>query len=389
MSLVYDRFRYLSDAEWYDWLPEFLTSSGPTWWQERPLRVVWEITNLCNLHCRQCVTLAVDHAEDHPKVPPNELSTDEGQDLIDLWADMGVPILCFSGGEPLLREDFFDLASHAGGRFRAFSVETNGTLVNDAVAQQMAQVGIDELVVGLSGARPETHDAIRGKTSYHRAVSGIKAAQKADLRVTVVTTPMNLNAKEIPEILPALFQAGVSPDNIRHTLTTYVPVGRAITESLEPSPTEQVMVFEGWCDVGGVVWAGTALPLWVPRDEVEADCAAALRGCTAGKHAVVSCEGDVYPCAYLGRTTVDYYLGSVREEDFVQLWRGNETLRAVQDFRLDLEEECGSCPAQQVCGGCRARAVLGTKLFTVADPWVKQGICRVLQAESGQSWARC
>jgi radical SAM protein with 4Fe4S-binding SPASM domain len=200
---------------------------------------------------------------------------------------------------------------------------------------------------------------------------------------------MKMNAAEMGDILPALFEAGVSSQKIRHWLTAYVPVGRALTESFEPTPAERAVAYEAWCDAGRVVWAGAAVPLWVPRDEVEEQCAATLHGCTAGKQAVVNSEGDVYPCAYLGRVSVDYILGNVREQDFRSIWRHNEFLPVVQDFRSSLVDECAQCFLKETCGGCRARAVLATKQLGDADPWARAGVCSAVESRASPQWARC
>ncbi|MCK9298854.1 MAG: radical SAM protein, partial [Methanoculleus sp.] len=128
--------------------------------------VFWNITNRCNLLCSHCYIRAGPGQERE-----NELTTKEGLHLIDDLAAMRVPLLLFSGGEPLIREDFWELAGHAKERGLVTALSTNGTLITPAVARRLRDTGVEYAGVSLDGATAETHDGMRNVPgSFQRAV---------------------------------------------------------------------------------------------------------------------------------------------------------------------------------------------------------------------------
>ena len=135
-----------------------------------PYLVSCAITRECNLKCKHCYSDALDAAA------PDELSTLEAKKLLDALADWGVQLLIFDGGEPLCRDDFFEIAKYASDKRMRIVVGSNGTLIDAVTAQRMKDVGVQCVQISIDGARSETHDAFRGEEgSFDKAMNAIDA----------------------------------------------------------------------------------------------------------------------------------------------------------------------------------------------------------------------
>jgi len=119
-----------------------------------PFQVVWDVTYACNLQCKHCYATA-------GKPLPDELTTEEALDAIDKFNKLGVTIISFSGGEPLVRKDILELTRYASEKGIYVAIATNGTLITEKKAKEMRKSGVSYLQISLDGTR-ETHDAFRG-----------------------------------------------------------------------------------------------------------------------------------------------------------------------------------------------------------------------------------
>lgn len=120
-----------------------------------PFLVVWNFTHMCNLKCKHCY-------QDAQKALSNELTTEESKKLIEELSDAGVALIAFSGGEPLMRKDFFEVVAHAHKHDLYVSLASNGTLITPDVAQNLMSAGIDYVEVSIDGKNAANHDAMRG-----------------------------------------------------------------------------------------------------------------------------------------------------------------------------------------------------------------------------------
>ncbi|MFW5741458.1 MAG: radical SAM protein, partial [Myxococcota bacterium] len=180
-------------------LPTFRPDVVPT-----PRIVFWETTGACNLRCVHCRREWTD-------APPNELTTDEVKSrLIDAIADANWhSILVFSGGEPLMRNDLFELIAHTAQRGLIPAVATNATMIDDAIAKRFAELGVSRVSVSLDGASAQTHDAFRGLPgSFDDALRGIRALRNAGVDVQVNVTFTKANRDEAPEMLDLVQEIG-------------------------------------------------------------------------------------------------------------------------------------------------------------------------------------
>ena len=161
--------------------------------------VVWNMTRRCNLRCVHCYAFAQD---EHYR--GDELSTDEGKALIDDLASFGSPVVLFSGGEPLLREDLPDLIDYAVKKGLRAVISTNGTLITPEKARIFARCSLSYIGVSLDGLR-EVNDTFRGVPgAFAKAIEGIRNAREAGIKVGLRFTISKRNVDEIPKIFDLL-----------------------------------------------------------------------------------------------------------------------------------------------------------------------------------------
>ena len=164
---------------------------------KRPV-VVWNITRRCNLKCVHCYAHAKNMVFD------SELSTLEGKNLLDDLADFGVPVILFSGGEPLTRKDLPELAAYAVKKGMRAVISTNGTLITPQKAQTLKEIGLSYVGISLDGME-EINDRFRGvKGAFRSALEGIKNCKKAGIKVGLRFTINKSNVSEISKIFKLL-----------------------------------------------------------------------------------------------------------------------------------------------------------------------------------------
>jgi MoaA/NifB/PqqE/SkfB family radical SAM enzyme len=164
---------------------------------KRPV-VVWNVTRQCNLKCVHCYA----HAKD--EFFENELSFEEGKTLIDDLAGFGVPVLLFSGGEPLVRKDLPDLAAYAVEKGMRAVISTNGTLITKKMARTLKEIGLSYVGISLDGMET-INDRFRGvRGAFNKAMQGIRNSQEAGIKVGLRFTINKANVQEIPSIFDLL-----------------------------------------------------------------------------------------------------------------------------------------------------------------------------------------
>jgi 12,18-didecarboxysiroheme deacetylase len=164
---------------------------------KRPV-VVWNVTRRCNLKCVHCYAQAKDIAFN------NELTTQAGKKLIDDLAGFGVPVLLFSGGEPMVRPDLPELAGYAVQMGMRAVISTNGTLITREKAQILKDIGLSYVGISLDGMEA-VNDRFRGvKGAYVKALDGIRNCQEAGIKVGLRFTINKANVAEIPRVFDLL-----------------------------------------------------------------------------------------------------------------------------------------------------------------------------------------
>lgn len=332
--------------------------------------VAWETTRNCNLSCVHCRAAATCGPY------TGELDTKASFRLLDQIAELGRPIVILTGGEPLLREDIFDIASYGTKLGLRMVMAPNGTLITEKTAKLMADSGIQRISVSLDGASAESHDTFRGVAgAFDGAISGIETAKAAGIEFQVNTTITKLNRDEIPKILSLAENLGA----VALHIFLLVPTGRGkyiIEQSITARQYEDTLNwFYDQKDKTNLQLKATCAPHYyrILRQRAKAEgksvtvqthgLDAVTRGCLGGtSFCFVSHRGIVQPCGFL-----DVNCGDVTETSFAEIWRNSEVFESLRDFDR-LKGKCGICEYKSVCGGCRARAYEATGDWLAEEP---------------------
>ena len=291
---------------------------------------------------------------------------------------MRLELLSFSGGEPLINRDFWEVAEYAASKGFYISVATNGTLISEKVAKRMKKVGIRYVEISLDGPNAEIHDEFRGvKGAFNATIRGIKNAKAAGLDVGIATTATHENSDSIPEILKLARELKVD----RVIVFDFIPTGRGkeiVYEDLTPVEREKLMkyLYGEWQKGDMQIFSTcpayarisiTAMdkgtgekvsPTHFAEMEIPEEFGGAAKaltefigGCGAGRiYCSIEHNGDIQPCVFM-----PIKVGDVIKDGFVNVWKNSEVLSKLRD--RDAENyACHTCQFRYVCGGCRARA---------------------------------
>ena len=328
-----------------------------------PVHPVWEVTSRCNLSCEHC------HARAGEGEAVDELTTDEGKSLvIDRLADVSdFRSLVFSGGEPLVREDIFELIAHSKRRGFSPIVATNATLITQDIARQLKKAGALGIAASIDSMRDDVHDAFRNKKGALRlAREGIANAAAEGLYIQINITASKMNRTEISDIIK------FSDDLRAHVILLYqfIPSGRGADSQILELTAEEFR--EEIARAGALqrdihpVIAPVGLPeYWAMLNMSNngGETSDALRGCICGNGMFyIKPNGDVWPCAF-----VPMKAGNLRESTPAEIWTNSDLLSRLRD-RSNLKGICHDCSQRAGCGGCRARALAHSGDLFAEDP---------------------
>jgi radical SAM protein with 4Fe4S-binding SPASM domain len=361
------------NASWRKALANVLTGIGNFGVQKpfipgSPFLVVWDITYACNLRCKHCYASAGKKLE-------NELTTDEAKNVIDILSKASVPVISFSGGEPLVRPDIYELTSYASKKGIYVALATNGTLISKDTAQHMRDAGIEFTQISLDGSNAKTHDAFRGISgAFEQTIQGIKNAVEEGFFVNIATTANRLNYQEIPKIIDLCNQLHVQ----WFMLYNFVPTGRGMQifdMDLTAHQREELLAFlwkkliDDTCNVNILSTAPqfARVALQHEKDTKEKivpthfsnpqlsnnlfNLAEFIGGCGCGRfYCAIRPNGNIEPCVFFPLT-----VGNILHDDFQTLWKHNSCFQDLRN-RNQLQDACSDCTYRYFCGGCRARA---------------------------------
>ncbi len=172
--------------------------------------VIWNLTRRCNLTCKHCYALSADH--DYP----GELSTDEVFNVMDDLRSYRVPVLILSGGEPLLRHDLFEIAARAREKGFYVALSTNGTLIDEPMAERIAQAGFEYVGISLDGLR-ETHDKFRRlEGAFDASLNALRLLKARDVKLGLRFTMTAMNAHDLPALLQLMRDEGIAKFYFSH-----------------------------------------------------------------------------------------------------------------------------------------------------------------------------
>jgi len=359
-----------------------------------PFEIVWNFTYSCNLRCKHCY-------ENAGKKRP-ELTTEEAFETLDILsrtAGIGLPALSLSGGEPLMRKDFFEVAAYAKKKVPYISIATNATLVTKDTAKTLKDLGISYVEISLDGASKEVHEGFRRVPGcFDRTMQGIRNSVDVGLDTCIATTVQKENLNEVEKIVTTAEELGA-----RFMHFNYIPTGRAKAfVELDLTPKERLGVLE--------LMGHKILNLYLKSQEEEQNLGKSevrvdryfstcpqyasvvrklsrevgekytvtahygamkgvesvanfLGGCGAGRlYMCLEPNGDMKPCVFFG-TSNRTVLGNILKDDFERVWDKHPFLLALrsrerlENYNIDGQAVgCGQCEDRYICGGCRARA---------------------------------
>ncbi|HNU74503.1 MAG TPA: 12,18-didecarboxysiroheme deacetylase [Deltaproteobacteria bacterium] len=347
--------------------------------------VVWNITSACNLKCVHCYAAAGKAG--------NELSTKEGMELIANLREYGSPVILFSGGEPLIRKDLPALIRTAVKSDMRAVISTNGTLITQDLAMELADYGLSYIGVSLDGLQ-EINDTFRGvRGAFREAMKDIERAMHEGIKVGLRFTMNRRNVDEIPRILDLMKTEGIPRICFYHLVYT----GRAIElmeddlsreqtrdtldlimdrtrEMIDAGQQVEVLTVDNHAD-------GPYVYLRMKRQgHPRADEVLELLKMNGGNSSglgigCVNWDGEVYPDQFW-RTRV---LGNVRQKPFSEIWEdpSNEFLMKLKTKKEHMQGRCRDCRWLDVCAGnFRARAEAAT-----GDPWGEDPACYLTDEE--------
>jgi MoaA/NifB/PqqE/SkfB family radical SAM enzyme len=288
--------------------------------RRRPAVVGWIVTRRCNYQCRYCRVWE----------SPDELDTPKALDLLDQITDAGTLVLGFTGGEPLVREDFGELVARALHRGLAVTLSTNGALVPDRIDEL---TGVDLISISLEGPK-DVQDAIRGTGAFERAIAAVEIARSRDLDVELSVTINSSNVHRIPETLELASALGLTA-NFQPAIVTKLGSREPNPVQPEPEAYRAAMDFlhqhkrrRRDSPIGNSLSSLLHLARW--PDDAWVSCAGGLIGCK------VNALGEVYHC---GRYQVDRPKKSAVEHGFVTAFESLPRIGCVQCWcasRLEL-----------------------------------------------------
>ncbi len=349
--------------------------------------VVWNMTRRCNLKCVHCYAKSEDISYD------NELTHEQSLKMIDDLADFGVPVLLFSGGEPLVHPRLVEYAQYAVSKGMRAVISTNGTLITKEKAKLLKEIGLSYVGISLDGLEP-THDKFRGvKGSFKRAMTAIENCQQAGIKVGLRFTINKRNVNDIPGIFDLLEEKNIPRACFYHLV--YSGRGSEIAkEDLSHEETRKVLdlIMNRTKDLHDRNLAKEILtvdnhadgPYVYQRllDEDPERAAEVLEllemneGNSSGRGiGCISWDGEVHPDQFWREIS----LGNIKEKPFSKIWTDvdNDFLMKMKDKKKHVKGRCAECRWLDICGGnFRARAE-----SVANDPWDSDPACYLTDAE--------
>lgn len=342
--------------------------------------VVWNSTRTCNLKCRHCYM-----SSDAQKYA-NELTTKEAKQFIDDLAEFNVPVLLFSGGEPLIRPDFFELADYAAKKGVRPTLSTNGTLITPEVARKIKDIGVGYVGISLDGLR-DVNDKFRGKKgAFEAAMNGIKNCVAVDQRVGLRFTINHHNIQELENIFDFIEEENINRVCFYHLVysgrgnqmmdedVTAEESRRAMDIIIRRSRDfeerglkKEILTVDNHCD--GVYMYLKALA--EGRDELAVQIKKYISMNGGNRSGMAFAEVDPLGYVHPDQFTQHHTFGNVRERKFGDIWQDttNPIMKGLKDRKALLKGRCSKCKYLDNCNGnFRTRAEARTGDFWESDP---------------------
>jgi len=344
--------------------------------------IAWNITRNCNLKCKHCYSSAFKNNFS------GELNTTEAKKVIDDLSSINVPVLLISGGEPLIRNDLFEIINYALNKTIKVTLSTNGTLINKNIAQKIKDSGISYVGISLDGLK-KTHNNFRGKeNAFKKAIKGIDNCLKINQKVGIRFTITKSNLKELPAIINLMEKKDIPRacfyhlvysgrgENLKKQDTTDKQKQEILdllykksNEYLNKGADKEILTVANQTD-------GVYTYLKLKKDNPDqAKKALALLKHNGGNRsgiaiASIDWEGKIHPNQFMST----YTLGNIKNKKFSKIWQAGKTnslLSKLRNRKKYLHGKCGKCKWIDICNGnsrMRAKALNN-------DLWAEDPAC--------------
>ncbi len=331
-----------------------------------PMGLIWELTHACNLKCKHCFSQS-------GRPETNELTTQEIKHALDAFSQSKVLFINFTGGEPLMRDDLFDILTYASGKKISIDLSTNGLLVSREVISKLKETNVFQVQVSIDGLE-KTHDNLRGKGAFQKALRSIDLMKNNGLQIVISTTINKTNLNQVPDIIDCVAAVGAS----MFKTTLFAPLGRGVNNEDELSLNREdvhelaVIMASKQEELGEclTIQNDNCFP-WLLKDtrpvnahelQTEKVC------CSAGTSSLfIKANGDLVPCPFLR----DFVIGNIRDQDFRTLWN-SDLLDVFRNMTpQDYKGKCNNCfyLGNKCFGGCRAAALIKNGDLYGEDPY--------------------
>lgn len=322
--------------------------------QERFKKVFLDITNKCNIKCEHCFTNAEGNSD------MDEMNTSEIKKLFDQLAEFKVERVALGGGEPLVRNDIYEVIRYGTDLGIRIHMSSNGLMLTQNTIEKLKQSGLDSVQISIDSKNEQTHDTLRRCPGlFKKCLEAVGNVRKAGIPLIISTTITKLNIEELEDTIEMVRGLGVK----MHRLIRFVPVGRGEHYKNKLYVEPQVLIpymkkirqrYQEY------FFGNEELIFGIPIDNGKLEKTKVFEnpnGCEAGKLCVdILPSGVVVPCNYLGWDP-RWVGGNVKEKPF---WRIVNESKIIEYFREQDGrniEECSECPVKNQCGkGCRAVA---------------------------------
>ncbi|GAB7388151.1 TIGR04053 family radical SAM/SPASM domain-containing protein [Bacillaceae bacterium] len=356
-------------------------------YNENPFIVIWEVTRACALKCLHC------RAEAQYRRDPRELTFAEGKNLLDQVFDMDNPLLVFTGGDPLMREDLYDLAEYAIKKGMHVSMTPSATpRVTKEAIRRAKEVGLSRWAFSIDGPTAELHDRFRGtKGSFALTMRAIEYLHEMEIPVQINTTVSRYNVNDLEQLAKQVEKLGA----VLWSVFFLVPTGRGKIDDII-SPVQHELVLHWLYELSKTSpydVKATAAPHYrrvvIQRRQQEErgktkgsgqsrSAASQVKGITRSGDGLgrapkgvndgngflfISHIGEVNPSGFLPLNC-----GNVREKPLAEIYRNHPVFKELRNPDL-YKGKCGVCEFRHVCGGSRARAYAVTGDYLESEPY--------------------